>query len=92
MKKYLAGGKAIGSGNCSSASDPRLASSQNQAFASLLAQREAQDAMMWKQPTASKQETNTNTQLVIVQNKPSNTVHTNNKSADIDMILKGDYE
>ena len=87
MKKYLAGGKAV-SGSCGSSSNPSVASSQNQAFASLLAQREAQDALLWKQPTPQKQETNTNTQMVVVQNKTNK----NNKSADIDMILNGDYE
>ena len=81
MKKYLAGGKAVGSASCSSAS-PGAASQQSAALASLLAQREAQDTM-WKTPSTA-------AVLTKQQQTPS---HTTNKAADIDMILNinGDF-
>ncbi len=89
MKKYLVGGKAVGSS--ASTSSPASSAQTNSAFASLLAQRSAQDASLWKQTasvaSASVIPKKEQTQLVVVE-KPSN----NSKASDIDLILNGDYE
>lgn len=84
MKKYLAGGKAVG--GSSSGSSPAMAAQQNASFAAMLAQRETQDAM-WKTPLTSPPASYSQQIVVVEQKKPVNT-----KSKDIDLILGGDYD
>ncbi len=88
MKKYLAGGKAVGSSaSCASASG----TNGTLPLASLLAQREAQDAM-WMKPvacssaSASPASQQQQQQLVVVTQKKQS------KQSDIDFILNGDFE
>ena len=87
MKKYLAGGKAMaGAGACVKED----CSQTSQAFSAMLASRDKQMADIWKQPSQEIPLTQTqtsNTQLVLQQNKPVQ----QNKQADINTILDGDY-
>ena len=83
MKKYMAGGKTVG-GNSSSVKED--CSQTNQAFSAMLANRDRQMADLWT--TTAPPQSNQNKGQIVVH-KP--VTHAQNKSADIDMILNGDF-
>ncbi len=90
MKKYLAGGKAVGSGCGAGVKED--CSQTSQAFSAMLANRDRQMADLWTTPS-QKQEQQQQQQT---QNKGQLVVHKavtqpQNKSADIDTILNGDF-
>lgn len=83
MKKYLAGGKAVGSAGASCVKED--CSQTNQAFSAMLAARDRQMADLWSKP----QTINENQNQVVVH-KPVTQIQ-NNKQMDINTILDGDY-
>jgi hypothetical protein len=87
MKKYMAGGKAVGSAGCVKED----CSQTGKAFSAMLANRDRQMADLWTTPLQNQQQQTPLTQNKgqIVVHKP--VIHAQNKSADIDMILNGDF-
>ena len=88
MKKYMAGGKTVG-GNSSSVKED--CSQTSQAFSAMLANRDRQIADLWTTtaPQSNQQTPLTHNKEQIVVHKP--VTQPQNKSADIDMILNGDF-
>jgi hypothetical protein len=87
MKKYLAGGKAVGSTGCVKED----CSQTNKDFSAMLSAREKQMADLWASPVQQQPSQETPfTQKQIVLHKPVQQVQ-NNKQVDINTILDGDY-
>ncbi len=89
MKKYLAGGKAVGSAGCVKEDYSQVGKD----FSAMLAARDRQIADLWGPPVLkqpSQENPFTQAQNQIVLHKPVQQFQ-NNKQVDINTILDGDY-